>query len=72
MMGFRKLNGISKKAYEERFSLNLDERLGIKNGLFRDWTDRGLTKVIKEKNDIRYSLNRRGILMLNLFLESLL
>ena len=71
MMGFRKLNGISKQAYEERFSLNLDERLGIKNGLFKDWTDRGLTKVIKEKNDIRYSLNRRGILMLNLFLESL-
>lgn len=75
MMGFRLREGISEKEYNSRFNKNLTERLGVKNGIFREWIDKGYAQVISvNKNgfdDKYYSLTEKGILFLNVFLEKL-
>lgn len=77
MMGFRQLIGVSEKAFQSRFNTALSEAIGAQNGVFADWKKRRLARVIPVRNtdgtkDTRYALNRRGILLLNRFLEELL
>lgn len=67
MMGFRMLEGVSQKEFADRFGKNLSERLGEKDGIFYEWKK----KRLAVKKDGCFSLNCRGILLLNPFLESL-
>lgn len=72
MMGFRKMEGVSSLKYKQRFGVSLEDRLGVEKGLFYSWEQKKLAKKIYSSGDISYSLNERGIMLLNLFLESLL
>ncbi len=72
MMGFRTFFGVSEKEYGERFGKSLSERLGVKDGLYASWKKRRLVRSCKKDGEIFYSLNERGILLLNRFLEELL
>ena len=74
MLGFRRLAGISEKDYEERFQKSLSERIcADKNdGVFSQWEKNRLARVQKTCGDTIYSLNKRGILLLNRFLEELI
>ncbi len=75
MLGFRQLEGVSSKDFETRFGKKLSERIGSEreDGVFFKWKKNRLaeerTGSFGEKI---YSLNRRGILLLNPFLEELL
>lgn len=72
MMGFRMKRGLGSKMFLERFGENLEEKIGVKDGVFFDWKKRGLASVIKTESDTFYALNKRGLMLLNLFLESIL
>lgn len=72
MTGFRLLSGVSSSEYKRRFGKSLEERLGVNEGIFADWKRRRLAKVSKNGEDICFSLTRRGLLLLNRFLEELL
>ncbi|MBQ9908955.1 MAG: radical SAM family heme chaperone HemW [Treponema sp.] len=75
MLGFRRLAGVSCMDYEKRFGKNLSERIGAdgENGLFSKWKKNRLaTEKISPNGDRIFSLNRRGILLLNRFLEELI
>ena len=68
MMGFRLLEGVDAEAYRIRFGGDLGERLGAERGIFADWKKRGLAST----DGRHYALTRKGILLLNRFLEELL
>ncbi|MBR1721314.1 MAG: radical SAM family heme chaperone HemW [Treponema sp.] len=74
MLGFRMLSGVSSGEYEEKFDSSLAERLGAdrKDGIFCQWQKKGLAAETKKNGEVFYSLTRRGILLLNPFLESYL
>lgn len=72
MTGFRQLSGVSSKEYSGRFGKSLEERIGAENGVFAKWKARRLARVTKSANGKIYSLNKRGILLLNRFLEELI
>ncbi len=76
MMGLRKLSGITKNEYESYFFEEFPQKV---ENLFKEWQQKGLATIelcscASEscvKNDTRYSLNSKGILFLNKFLELL-
>jgi oxygen-independent coproporphyrinogen-3 oxidase len=75
MLGFRQLEGVSSADYEKRFQKSLSERIGAgqEYGVFYQWKKNRLAKEKKSPCGGKiYSLNRRGILLLNRFLEELL
>jgi len=75
MMGFRLLSGVSEREYKKRFSKDLGERLGAKDGVFAKWQSRGDARIIENanKNGERfYALTDKGILFLNKYLEEIL
>ena len=72
MMGFRTTRGVSSAAYRARFGGSLAERIGAQDGVFAQWRRRGLARVIPRAGDVRYALTRRGLLLLNRFLEDVL
>ena len=75
MLGFRCLSGVSEKEFEKRFGKPLSERIGVgkRNGVFSQWQkNRFATAKKMSDGDTIYSLNRRGILLLNRFLEEFL
>jgi oxygen-independent coproporphyrinogen-3 oxidase len=72
MMGFRMLKGVSSKAFIQRFDISLEERIGAENGVFAEWKKNRLAQKTSVQGDVYYSLNKRGITLLNLFLEQLL
>lgn len=72
MMGFRLTEGVCVQDFKERFNLNLEERIGAKSGVFFEWKKRKLAKTSVINGKTYYSLNKRGIMLLNQFLESLL
>lgn len=72
MTGFRMISGVSSKEYFLRFGKSLEERIGAENGVFLAWKKKRLSRVQKKSGEKIYSLNRRGILLLNRFLEELI
>ncbi|MBR0487464.1 MAG: radical SAM family heme chaperone HemW [Treponema sp.] len=72
MMGFRMLRGVSSKAFAERFGVSLEKRIGVEVGVFDEWKKNRLARKTSVQGDIYYSLNKKGITLLNLFLEQLL
>ncbi|MDE5799361.1 MAG: hypothetical protein K2H73_10175, partial [Treponemataceae bacterium] len=74
MMGFRTVQGVSAAAFHARFGKCLVERIGVRDGVFARWQSRGLACVRRpaDRNDVCYALSRRGLLLLNRFLEELL
>lgn len=75
MTGFRLLSGISSNEYSARFGKSLEERIGAQDGIFSKWRKLRLAKVINSKEHGGgkvFALNKRGILLLNRFLEELL
>ena len=70
MLGFRRLSGVREEDFYKRFGKSLAEKIGAlrEGGLFYKWKKEGLAR---QKNG-SYSLNRRGILLLNRFLEDLI
>lgn len=71
MTGFRLLSGVSSKEYFSRFGKSLEKRIGAENGIFSEWKKKRLACVQINSDDKIYSLNKRGILLLNRFLEDL-
>lgn len=74
MLGFRRLEGVSSSNYRLRFGKSLSERIGSENegGVFSKWRKMRLASEKKSPEGRTYALNRRGILLLNRFLEELL
>ncbi len=74
MMGFRLLEGINESKYRLRFGKNLKSRLGADkdSGLFNQWQKKGLAHSYTKNGDIYYGLTKKGILLLNQFLEDLI
>ena len=75
MMGFRLLEGVSEGDFFARFKKELSAQKnsdGVPFGeIFESWKKRRLLRI-QGKSPRRFSLNRRGILLLNRFLEELL
>lgn len=72
MMGFRLLEGVCSEEFKKRFGKSLEERIGVKDGLFFEWSKKHLARSYKKDGKTFYALNKRGLMLLNLFLESLL
>lgn len=75
MLGFRKIEGVSSADYKERFGKELSERIGANraDGIFFQWKKNRLaSEKLSPDGEKIYSLNRRGILLLNRFLEQLI
>lgn len=72
MMGFRLLEGVCSEEFKKRFGKSLEERIGVKDGLFFEWSKKHLARSYKKDGKTFYALNERGLMLLNLFLESLL
>lgn len=72
MMGFRLLEGVCSEEFKKRFGKSLEERIGVKDGLFFEWSKKHLAHSYKKDGKTFYALNERGLMLLNLFLESLL
>ena len=75
MLGFRQLCGVRESEFEKRFGKSLGKRIGSdrRDGLFFQWKKKRL--AVEQKipgGDKIYALNRRGILLLNRFLEELI
>lgn len=68
MMGLRTLEGVSSENYERIFSKKINQNFC---NLMENWKDKGLAEIRIYENDIIYSLNSKGILFLNKFLEDL-
>lgn len=72
MMGLRLLSGLNNLDYYNRFNEDLESRLGVETGLFRNWINKGLAKIITNPDSSKnYALTKEGILFLNSFLEHL-
>lgn len=67
MMNFRLSQGVNSIDYRKRFGVDLEERIGTTDGVFRQWMDKGLAAV-KGNN---YFLTEEGLLFLNQFLAEL-
>ena len=50
----------------------LEKRIGVEGGVFDEWKKNRLARKTDLQGDIYYSLNKKGITLLNLFLEQLL
>ena len=75
MLGFRQLCGVRESDFNKRFGKSLAGRIGAENseGLFSQWKKNRLAVEKKSPDgDRTYALNRRGILLLNRFLEELI
>ena len=75
MLGFRQLCGVKESDFEKRFGKSLADRIGADKceGLFARWKKSRLAVEKKSHDgDRTYALNRRGILLLNRFLEELI
>lgn len=73
MMGFRTKNGVSSQRYKTRFNANLEKVIGASDGVFARWQEQRLARVTSlASGDDYYALNKRGILLLNRFLEELM
>ena len=74
LLGFRRLAGVSERDFASRFKKSLAVRIGADKGggIFSQWKKNRLARVQKTGGDTVYSLNRRGILLLNRFLEELI
>jgi len=74
MLGFRRLEGVSSLEYKKRFGSSLAQRLGADSvdGIFSQWKKNRLANEKLVEGDRIFSLNRRGILLLNRFLEEFL
>lgn len=75
MTGFRLLSGVSSDEYFSRFGKSLEERIGAKDGIFSKWRKLRLAKTQNSKEPgggKSFALSRRGILLLNRFLEELI
>lgn len=72
MMEFRLLEGVCSEEFKKRFGKSLEERIGVKDGLFFEWSKKHLARSYKKDGKTFYALNERGLMLLNLFLESLL
>jgi len=78
MMGLRTMQGVSALTYKNLYSLvspwngNLSLRLGEKNGVWRRFSDDGMTNVYSSCGGEKfYALNEKGILFLNRLLVKL-
>lgn len=78
MMGLRTMQGVSAQMYKKLYSLvtpwngNLSLRLGEKNGVWRRFSDDGMTNVYSScGGEVFYALNEKGILFLNRLLVEL-
>ncbi|WP_294429507.1 radical SAM family heme chaperone HemW [uncultured Treponema sp.] len=74
MLGFRCLSGVNDRDFERRFGKSLAQRIGdgIEGGVFSKWQKMRLATKTSTPNGTVYALNRRGILLLNRFLEELM
>ena len=72
MMGFRLLEGVCSEEFKKRFGKSVEERIGVKDGLLFEWSKKHLARSYKKDGKTFYALNERGLMLLNLFLESLL
>ena len=64
--------GVCSEEFKKRFGKSLEERIGVKDGLFFEWSKKHLARSYKKDGKTFYALNERGLMLLNLFLESLL
>lgn len=71
MMNFRTLKGASSEEYYSRFRKNLENRLGVKSGIFYEWEKKGLAHHYKKNNQNYFALTKEGLLFLNSFLEQI-
>lgn len=77
MMGLRTFHGISSSDYKQKFKDvspwhgSLEKRLGTDHGVWKKFTDDGMTETRQVGNSTVYALNCRGILFLNQLLVSL-
>lgn len=68
MMGLRTLEGVCRETYLEKFGTDFSlETLS----LFEEWKKRGMAEITEKNGKHYYSLNKKGILFLNDFLEKL-
>lgn len=76
MMGFRMRKGVCAEEFQRRFGksiLDFENSSGRKfASVFAEWKKNRLASSKKDSSGVRYFLNRRGILLLNMFLEELL
>lgn len=76
MMGFRMREGVLSSEFERRFGkslLSYENSSGRKfSEIFFEWKEKRLASVLESPAGEIYCLNRRGILLLNRFLEELL
>lgn len=68
MMGLRTMNGVGKKQFFNHFNKPFPQSV-LK--LFEEWISKNLAQVVHCTEDDYYSLNSRGLLFLNKFLEEL-
>jgi oxygen-independent coproporphyrinogen-3 oxidase len=72
MMGFRTRKGISEAEFRCRFGKSAGQRIGADSGVFSSWKKKRLAESREEKNgDTYYALTKKGILLLNMFLEEI-
>ena len=69
MMGLRTLKGINKARYIQLFHEDFPEQV---QQIIIEWQKKGLMSVKKEGQKELYSLNDKGILFLNTFLEQII
>lgn len=72
MMGLRMLRGVCGDDYAQRFGDSLEKRIGADGGVFWQWRKKGLARTYSSGGKTFYALTRRGILLLNIFLEALM
>lgn len=76
MMGFRLLKGISEKDFYLRFGKNLFECKNSEDEefseIFERWKKLGFLKISGKSPERKLALNRRGILLLNRFLQEIM
>ena len=74
MLGFRRLAGVCSADFEKRFGKSLEKRIGAdgEDGVFSKWKKMRLASQKKSAGTSVYALNRRGILLLNRFLEEIM
>lgn len=68
MMGLRKNKGISQNDFINQFSQDIPNKV---ISLFNEWEHKKLAKIKKTKDDVNYSLTKKGLLFLNQFLQAL-
>lgn len=68
MMGLRKLTGVTCYEYYSFFNEKIPETV-LKT--FNRWNKNQLMDITFEKDDVRYALNKKGILFLNKLLEEI-